>query len=96
MALFVISLIEAKQDFLIRLIEGVACTTFKIKVQIGLTLQLASNNFTCLKELLMVLLTVKAFNIFSLAFTNAGTIICITLGEAIKCVGIAAILTCRI
>ena len=45
-----ISFIEAKQDFLIRMIEGVACTTFKIKVQIGLTLQLASNNFTCLKE----------------------------------------------
>ena len=41
--------IEAKKNLFIRLMEGVACTHFKIKFQICLTLQLASNNFTCLK-----------------------------------------------
>ena len=39
-------IVEAKKDFLIRLVEGVTRTVFKIKVQIGLTLQLATNNFT--------------------------------------------------
>ena len=48
-ALSVIVKIEAKEDFLIRLIEGVACTSVKIKVKIVLTLQLASYNFADLK-----------------------------------------------
>ena len=46
MAKFAIIVVEAKKDFLIRLVEGVTRTVFKIKVQIGLTLQLATNNFT--------------------------------------------------
>ena len=45
-AKFAIMIVEAKKDFLIRLVEGVTRTVFKIKVQIGLTLQLATNNFT--------------------------------------------------
>ena len=40
-------MIEAKKD---NLVEGVTRTVFKIKVQIGLTLQLATNNFTDLVE----------------------------------------------
>ena len=48
-ALSGIVIIEAKKDFLIRLIEGVACTPSKIKVKIVLTLQLASYNFADLK-----------------------------------------------
>ena len=50
-ALFVIEIssIEAKKNFFNRLIEGVACTVFKIKVQIGLTFQFASYNFADLK-----------------------------------------------
>ena len=45
----VFTFIKAKKDFLIRLTEGVACTFIETKVHIGLTFQLTSNNFTCLK-----------------------------------------------
>ena len=43
-----------------------------------------------------LVLTIRAFRIFSQAFTEAGAISSITLGEAFKCVGITAILTGRI
>ena len=40
-----------------------------------------------------LVLTIRAFRIFSQALTEAGAISWITLGDAIKCIGIAAILT---
>ena len=49
MALSVIGIIEAKKDFLIRFMKGVACSISKIEIQIVLTLQLASYDFADLK-----------------------------------------------
>ena len=43
-----------------------------------------------------LVLTVEAFRIYSQALTEAGAISKITLGDAIKCIGITAILTGRI
>ena len=51
----VIVIIEAEKNFLIRLVEGVACTTVKIKVKIVLTFQLTSYNFAGLKWYKLIL-----------------------------------------
>ena len=48
-AFFIIDFIEAEKNLRVWLSEGVARTIGKIKVQMGLTLHLATNNFTHLK-----------------------------------------------